>query len=185
MCEPPDDLRTLAEHWAAIRARLDVLLSILEQSGCFILRKGTIEEYYGNTDIEKFTSKPDAAVNEALNIQDAADDVLERCFGDVLRCLRSASSAEKLNEGEALLDLLLACVAPLQARLKSGSTGGDVNQLARTFIGDAAQVFDFAWGDGSIVIKLKSKILNVDGFPVTVRVDDDAVDVCSRKLLQQ
>ena len=83
-----------------------------------------------------------------------------------------------------LLDLLLACVAPLQARLKNGSNGGDANQLARTLIGDAAQVFDFAWGDGEMVVGLKSKILDVDGFPFTVRSEDDVVETCSRALLQ-
>lgn len=185
LSEAPDDLRAIAEHWAAIRARFDLLLSVLEQLGCYILRKGTIEEYYTNTDMAHFSSKPAAAVNEALGIQESADDVLEECFGDVLRCLRSASSAEKLNEGEALLDHLLACVAPLQARLKSGSTEGDINQLARNVIGDAAQLFDFAWGEGSIVIQLKSRILDVDGFPLTVRAQDDAVEVCSNALLSQ
>ena len=183
LSQTTEELGLISEQWVAIRSRLDVLLSVLEQLGCFILREGTIEEYYAHTDMAQFASKPDAAVNEALSIQDAADNMLEQRFDDVLRCLRAASSAEKLNEGEALLDLLLACVAPLQARLKAGSTTGDANQLARTFIGEAAQVFDFAWSEGAIQVGLKSQILNVEGFPFMVGADDDAVEVCSRLLL--
>ncbi len=185
LSQSQDQLAALPDHWTAIRARLDVLLSVLEQLGCFILRRGTIEDYYSGTDLTKFPSKPDAAVNEALLIQDAEDGALEHSFYDIVRCLRAASSAEKLNEGEALLDLLLACVAPLQARLKSGSTAGDANQLARTFIGDTAQLFDITWGEGAIVVNLKSKILNVVGFPLYVRAEDDVVEVCSRIVLDR
>lgn len=178
-----DQLTALPDRWAAIRARLDVLLSVLEELGCFILRRGTIEDYYSGTDLKEFPSKPEAAVNEALFIQDAEDGALEHSFNDVVRCLRAASSAEKLNEGEALLDLLLSCVAPLQARLKSGSSTGNANQLARTIIGDTAQVFDFTWAEGRILVNLKSKILDVAGFPLSIRAEDDVVEVCSRILL--
>lgn len=176
-------LAALPGKWSAIRTRLDALLASLEQLGCFVLRQGTIEDYYANTDIARFSSKPDAAVNEALSIQDEAETVLESTFSDVIRCLRAASTAEKLNEGEALLDLMLACVAPLQARLKSGSTSGDPNQLARAVIGDAAQIFNFSWLDGKISVELRSQILDVEGFPISVRPEDDAVEVCSQFLL--
>lgn len=178
-----EQMVALPSHWRAIRIRLDALLASLEQLGCFVLRKGTIEDYYANTDITQFTSKPDAAVNEALSIQDEAETVLEDTFADIIRCLRAASTAKKINEGEALLDLMLACVAPLQARLKSGSTSGDPNQLARTVIGDAAQVFNFSWHEGHLVVELRSQILDVEGFPISVRPEDDAVEVCSRVLL--
>lgn len=183
LSQTANQLIALPNHWAAIRKRLDVLLSVLEELGCFILRRGTIEDYYTGTDLTEQTSKPDAAVNEALFIQDLEDGALEQLFNDVVRCLKAASSAEKLNEGEALLDLLLACVAPLQARLKSGSSAGDPNQLARTFIGDTAQLFDITWGEESIVVNLKSKVLSVVGFPLSVRAEDDVVEVCSRILL--
>lgn len=178
-------LSALPKHWSAIRARLDVLLSALEELGCFILRKGAIEDYYANTNVGLFASKPDAAVNEALSIQDNAREALEDTFCDVIRCLRAASASERLNEGEALLDLLLACVAPLQARLKAGMTSQDANQTARTFIGEVAEVFDFKWGKGEIIVDLKSQILDVRGFPICVRIDDDAVEICSRILLEQ
>ncbi|WP_238373201.1 ATP-dependent nuclease [Heliomarina baculiformis] len=183
LSQSAEHLAALPEHWSAIRARLDVLLSVLEELGCFILRRGTIEDYYSNTELTEFMTKPDAAVNEALSIQDASEDALEQAFGDAIRCLRAASSSKKLNEGEALLDLLLACVAPLQARLKAGANSGDANQLARTFIGEAAQLFDFAWEADAIKVGLHSQILDVQGFPVSVRVDEDAVEVCSRILL--
>ncbi len=183
LSQSTEQLTALPDQWSAIRARLDVLLSVLEELGCFILRRGTIEDYYASTDVTEFATKPDAAVNEALNIQDASEDALERAFGDAIRCLSAASSAKSLNEGEALLDLLLACVAPLQARLKAGANLGDANQLTRTLIGEAAQLFDFTWEADAITVGLKSQILEVHGFPVSVRADDDAVEVCSRILL--
>ncbi|MEC9245022.1 MAG: AAA family ATPase [Pseudomonadota bacterium] len=183
LSQSDDQLTALPGRWAEIKKRFDVLLSVLEELGCFILRRGTIEDYYSGTDLAKISSKPDAAVNEALSIQDAEGDELEHSYNDVIRCLKAASSAEKLNEGEALLDLLLACAAPLQARLKNGSSTGDANELARTTIGDAADIFDFSWEHGEILVKLKSKILDVAGFPFSIRAEDDVVDVCSRILL--
>lgn len=169
--------------WRAIRSRLDALLSVLEEVGCFILRRGTIEDYYSHTDLRVFSSKPDAAVNEAIGIQDDTSANLEEAFADVIRCLRAASSAQKLDEGEALLDLLLACVAPLQARLKNGTAAGDPNQLARTFVGETSELFEFRWEPGALAVDLKSKILDVDGFPISVRSGDDAVEVCRRLIL--
>ncbi|MCM2438281.1 AAA family ATPase [Agrobacterium vitis] len=183
LSQSQDQLTELPDRWAAIRARLDVLLSVLEELGCFILRRGTIEDYYSGTDLKEVPSKPDAAVKEALFIQDAEDGALEHSFNDVVRCLRAASSAEKLNEGEALLDLLLSCVAPLQTRLKSGSPTVNANQLARAINGDAAQVFDFTWAEGKILVNLKRKILAVAGFPLSIRAEDNVVEVCSRFLL--
>ena len=180
-----DQIKKLPERWSEIRARLDFLLSVLEDLGCFILRKGAIEDYYTNTNLTKLSAKPDAAVNEALSIQGAPEDDLEQCFGEVIRCLRAASSAERPNEGESLLYLLVACVAPLQAQLKANSTLEDANQLAQSIIGDPAQLFDFSSSEGTIEVNLKSQILDVRGFPFTLGVNENAVEVCSRILLDQ
>lgn len=183
LSQPAEQLTALPDQWSGMRARLDALFSALEELGCFILRRGTIEDYYLNTDIKNFSTKPDAAVSEALSIQDELESKLETEFNDPIRCLRAASFSSKINEGEALLDLLLSCIAPLQARLKSDIDSIDANRLARTIIGEAAQLFDFSWDGNSIKADLKSRILDVKGFPVTVRAEDNAVEVCSRALL--
>lgn len=179
------DLKQLPKPWSEIRTRLEVLLDVLEELGCFILRRGTIEEYYTGTNIKDFTTKPDAAVNESLNIQELDHSTVEQAFADVARCLRSASSAKTLNEGESLRDLLLSCVAPLQARMREGSNRGDPNQLVRAFLGESAQLFTFSWQGDALRVELNSKIIEVQGFPILVGLKDDAAEVCSRILLNR
>ena len=181
-----DQMKKLPPHWSKIRKQLDVLLSVLEELGCFILRKGTIENYYTNTDVTKVGAKSDAAINESLKIQDAPTGDLEQLFGEVIRCLNAASSARRINEGESLLHSLLACVAPLQAQLKANSAlKQDANQLARQIIGESAQIFNFSWSEDTLKVDLESDILDVGGFPFSVRTTDNVVEVCSRVLLKQ
>jgi len=183
LSEPEEHVANLNGAWAAIRARLDVLTTTLAELGCYILRRGTIEEYYISNGNPPTPSKLGLAVNEALYIQGADTKTLMNSYADVINCLRFASAAKVINEGEALLDLLLACIAPLQARMKGGALAGDLNQIARTIVGDVAQVFDISLNDEKIVVNLKSRVLDVAGFPITVTADDNAVAVCSRMLL--
>lgn len=185
LSNPTELLQSLenGHKWVELKSRLEALLGVLQQLGCFILSKGTIEDYYANTDYSKFASKPDAAVSEAIRIHNDSVNQVEDQFEGIAKCLRNASTAERLNEGELLLDLLLACAAPLQARLKAGFISDDPNNVARGFIGDMATLFDFSWTNCNLNIKLNSRVLDVTGLPITVSKDEDLVTACKKALL--
>ena len=53
-----------SQEWTSLKKRITVLLDILEELGCFILRKGAIESYYTFSPNTTFNGKPSAAAHE-------------------------------------------------------------------------------------------------------------------------
>lgn len=175
------DLSKLAsdDTWVSIKRRVSALLDVLEKSGLFILRKGSIESYYQRSDQFASIGKPSAAADEMEYISQLDKASLHELYADILRCIQFASKAEPICEADALRDLLLAVAAPAHARLKAGDSATDFNVLARSILGERSKIFDLVVKDGSLVISIASNILRIDGFPLTVSKDDDAAKVIS------
>ncbi len=161
--------------WVTIKARFTALLDLLEQCGLFVLRKGSIESYYLNSD--QFTSigKPSAAVSEIDYLNQLTHGNVESAYSDVVRCIRHASNAEVICEADALRDLLLSVVAPAHARLKSGDSSSNFNMLARSILGERSKIFGLVIEKEKLIVSIESKILNISGFPVTIGKDDDVL----------
>lgn len=161
--------------WASIKDRFSALLSLLEQCGLFVLRKGSIESYYLSSD--QFTSigKPSAAVGEIDYFNQLTHGDTDTAYSDVVRCIRHASNAEIICEADALRDLLLSVVAPAHARFKSGDTSPNFNMLARSILGERSKIFGLVVEGEKLVVSIESKILNVKGFPVAIGKDDDVL----------
>lgn len=173
-------------EWLALKERLAALLDLLESQGCFVLRRGAIESYYqfnGHHGHQSLADKPTAASEEVAALMDAAPIAVEDSYDDVLRCLRRVAQTEKIVEAESLQDTLLAVAAPALARVKAGTTSSEsLNSLARSTLGAYAELFDLEVKDGTLIIGLKSKILDVSGFPISVEKEADVVKIVSKAL---
>lgn len=171
------ELSNLAEDkaWSNIKTRLNVLLDLLEQCGLFILRKGSVESYYQNSDPFTSIGKPSAAVGEIDHINQLSHDDVTTGYSDLIRCVQHASNTEVICEADALRDLLLAIVAPAHARLKCGEFSTNFNILARSILGERSKIFGLVIESEKLVISIESNILNVRGFPVTIGKDDDVL----------
>jgi len=178
------DLIKLAtdDAWVKIKRRISALLDLLEKSGLFVLRRGSIESYYQMSDCFTSIGKPSAAADEMEFISQLDKAEIQEPYADILRCVQFASNAESICEADALRDLLLAVAAPAHARLKTGESAKDFNLLARSILGERSKIFDLAVKDDSLVISIASKILSVSGFPLTVSKNDDAVKAISSAL---
>jgi len=172
-----NELENLAKdnEWSSIKTRLKVLLDLLEQCGLFILRKGSIESYYQNSDPFTSIGKPSAAVGEIDYINQLPHDDVNTAYADLIRCVQHASSTEVICEADALRDLLLSIVAPAHARLKSGESSTNFNILARSILGERSKIFGLVIEGEKLVISIESNILNVKGFPVSIGKDDDVL----------
>lgn len=178
------DLSRIAsdDAWVSIKRRVSAVLDVLEKSGLFILRKGSIESYYQKSDQHTSIGKPSAAADEMEYISQLDKASIHEPYADILRCIQFASKADPICEADALRDLLLAVAAPAHARLKAGDSAKDFNVLARSILGERSKIFDLTVNDGSLVIAIASNILRIDGFPLTVSKDDDAAKVISLAL---
>jgi energy-coupling factor transporter ATP-binding protein EcfA2 len=161
--------------WPKMRARLQVLLGVLEQFGCFVLRKGSIESYYRKADPITSSEKPSAAAEEVEHITQAPTDAVRLIYNDIVRCIEFAGRTQRISEAESLRDLLLAVSAPALARIEADATTQDIEVLARTLIGDRSKVFGFAVTSKTLEVTIKSHILSLKGFPLTLNVGDDVI----------
>jgi energy-coupling factor transporter ATP-binding protein EcfA2 len=179
-----EEVRSLdhGEQWESIKRRLETLLSLLEAEGCFVLRKGAIESYFAFNAEEGAASKPEVAAVEAAGLAAADSEQVRRIYEDVVRCLQFASAAEKIVEAEALQEVLLAICAPALAKIRAGQGATNLNAIARSVTPELAGMFDLQAVDGKLQISLKSKVLDVKGFPITVAGGEDVLTVVATAL---
>ncbi|MEL0653403.1 AAA family ATPase [Pseudoalteromonas issachenkonii] len=173
-----------ADKWSSMKDRLTVVLDLLESSGCFILRKGAIESYYQASDIYTSEGKPTAAVDEIDYLDQLSTGEINTNLNDLVRCIEHASEGKRIDEAESLRDILLSIAAPATARLSTNdkTTTQDINILAKTILGERANIFNCSVEDGKLVIDIESEILNVSGFPVTIDKNGDVVKIIERVL---
>jgi hypothetical protein len=169
-------------QWLSIKQRLKTLLNLLETEGCFVLRKGAIESYFAFNTEEGAASKPEVAAREAAELGNGDAEHVGQVYDDVARCLRFASAAEKIVEAEALQEVLLAICAPALAKIRAGKTDANLNAIARSITPELAGMFDLQAVDGKLQISLKSKVLDVEGFPITIAGGDDVLTVIETAL---
>lgn len=166
---------TASHQWVSIKQRISILLDVLEKSGLFVLRKGSIESYYQQSDCFTSIGKPSAAADEMEYINQLEKIEIQAPYADIIRCIQFASNAESISEADALRDLLLSVAAPAHARLKAVGSSKDLNLLARSILGERSKIFDLTVKDESMIISIESKILNIRGFPLTIGQDEDIV----------
>jgi hypothetical protein len=161
--------------WLSAKTRCSVLLDLLEAQGCFVLRKGSIESYYQVSDRLTSVGKPAVAVDEATFIRTAKEKTVANAYGEALRAVHFAANAERISEAAAIRDLLLAAVAPSIAKLRDGASTRDVEILTRSVLGDRAEIFQFEVRGKDLVVQIRSSILDVKGFPLSISCDEDAI----------
>lgn len=168
--------------WQKIRQRLSAVLDLLEKVGCFILRKGSVESYFVAADKLTSIGKPAAAATELEWIATATPEEIDAEYGDLVRCITCAADTDKINEAEALRDLLLSIAAPALAKFQAGSSMQDIQVSARSLSAGKSSLFELSKDGDGLVVGLNSKILEVGSFPITLNPDADVIRVVDKAL---
>lgn len=181
-----------AESWAGkshhsdlvdAQQRLNTILDLAEKCGLFILRYGTIEDYYCEQIELNSIGKPEVAAKEAEHIAGSTDAALNDRYGDIIRCVMYASNSAPIREAEAMQDLLLSLIPPAQGRLLTAEGEINFDLLARQAIGEKAKMFKLTRDGSALKVELESKILDVgSSFPMTIDKTDNAVVMVPRSL---
>ncbi|MBA6112069.1 AAA family ATPase [Pseudomonas asiatica] len=169
------DLANLASDnaWLSMKIRLKTLLELLEHSGLFVLRKGSIESYYQHASQLTSTEKASAAVHEVEQLSQSSAQEVRAAYDDVVRCIQQASDAEVICEADALRDLLLSVVPPAHYRFKHGDVNQNFNVLAKSLVGEKSKIFNLEVSADTLTVSVTSKILDIKGFPTAIGKDDD------------
>lgn len=168
-------------EWSSIKTRVEVLLDCLEEAGCFILRKGAIESYYTFSDENTSSGKPSAAVKEIESLNSKSNEFIEENYFDILRALRYSARFKSIDETESIQLELLSELAPIVNNLKKDTTIEDINTIIRKARSNSESLFKYEPklidGMPAIEVDLESKILEVSGFPLTVKKGEDVISI--------
>lgn len=168
-------------EWSSIKTRVEVLLDCLEEAGCFILRKGAIESYYTFSDENTSSGKPSAAVKEIESLNSKSNEFIEENYFDILRALRYSARFKSIDETESIQLELLSELAPIVNNLKKDTTIDDINTIIRKARSNSESLFKYEPklidGMPAIEVDLESKILEVSGFPLTIKKGEDVISI--------
>lgn len=181
-----------SRKWAKIKSDLENVLSSLEDVGCFILRKGSIESYYRNPNHSISAGKPDAASVEMMHIVEDENLTSESCdrdYGDIVRCIKYAANSRLINEFDSLKDILIPVAALALSKITSEESIQDIEIAARSSIGDRSKLFKFELNDKKeLKISINSNIIDSSNFPLVLKKGDNVnmkVEALNTKKLNQ
>ena len=173
------------KQWSGIRIRLLSLLDILSTVGCFVLRRGTIEDYYQYTSEVVVDEKPNAAVYESNQLYRMNDSRMREAYGDLVSAIEFVGEVEKVDEKTAVRDLVLAIAGPTLANAADGATAEQVRQRCKSILGKTADLFEIYVDQEcseKVRIGLASQILDVEGFPLQLDAKDNLISVVGEKM---
>ena len=167
-----------SKQWMQTACRLRTLLEFLNSLGCFILTKGTIEDYYiHEIDINR-DDKRNAAAHEASHFADTDKVDIRRTYADIVAAIEFAAQAEMINEGMGIRDLVLAVVTPALASISGSTTTIQLKAQSKGMLGKRSDLFDLKVETGGglhLVVSLNTSILDVEGFPLRIPVDANPI----------
>lgn len=180
MCSTNDIIASWknSEQWLELRTRLSAIFDLMEEVGCFVLRQGTIENYYKFIDYSKCNGKPSAAIEESNNMIRMETSEIDKQYSDIIRALRYAARLPKIDELSALSELFLAVVTPALNRLNKDTTDNELQSLSHSILNERSSLFNLTTvftdsNNLAIKVELQSNILDIKGFPITLQKDCD------------
>lgn len=168
-------------NWKGIRSRMTVLFDFLEDLGCFVLRRGTIENYYQSQPPVP-ADKIAWSIDEMATIEGLSQTQALTAYADIVRCVQNAAQGQSINEAESLRDVLLSIATPALAKVQEGGSTLDVQQLARSLLRERSKLFSLSVTNKCLTVNLESSIMKVPGFPLTLSAGDDPIKVVNLRL---
>lgn len=175
-----------SQEWTSLKKRITVLLDILEELGCFILRKGAIESYYTFSPNTTFNGKPSAAAHEVSCWEEKSTEQIYEHFSDITRSLQFAALEKNVDESFAVKKELLSELALILGILPEVSTKKEILSCIKQSKGSVDSLFDYKIINENkrlgVEVSLKSEIIDVAGFPFKAFVGDNVNSLIDEKI---
>lgn len=172
-----------SDIWKGIKDRLEFVFSMLEEVGCFILKKGAIESYYSNTDYDKKTV---AANEEISTLENKSKERINAQYEDVIKALKYASLAKDIDESMIVKTELLSELAVILEILPKISSEKEIYSKIKSIKNTKESLFDYKYikEDNNIGVKvdIKSKIIDISGFPFEIYVGQNVNQIVNEKI---
>lgn len=162
------------QEWKSIKCRIQSVLAILEKVGCFVLKKGAVESYYKFSSNSTYDEKPSAAAEEMSHIVEQSISFINNSYNDIIIALQYIATTKRVDESFAVKKELLSELALALGILQKDTTEKDIYAAIKQAKGNAVSLFEYHIinSDKKLGLKvdLKSKIIDVQGFPLTIFV---------------
>ena len=182
LTEPAAFSGELGAKMSALSTRYGVLLSGLEELGCFFLRRGAIENYFADTSSD--ASKPARASAEAERFATLQKTQLAAEYPELLRALGCAAPGQSIDESVLLRGKLAAALGAIFQSMEIGSTDAQLEAMVMSVLPAIDGLFTFhnatSVNQLAVRVELLSKIFNLTGFPLAVARNDNLNDVVGR-----
>lgn len=173
------------EEWGKIKNRIEALIELLNKVGCFILKRGAIESYYRSVP-NTSNGKPSAAAEEISFINNQASTTLNEYYGDVIAPLKYIAVVKNVDESLPVKRELLSELALVLGILKTDTTERDIYATIKQVKGSVLSLFDYCIINENeklgIEVNLRSKILEVEGFPLSIFVGQNVNEIVDSKI---
>ena len=176
-------------EWKSLKIRINVLMGILEELGCFVLRKGAIESYYVFSPKTTYSGKPSAAALEVSSLQETDNEKIADYYADLIRALKYASLDKKVDESFAVKKELLSELALVLGILNEVSSENNISAAIKQAKSNAQSLFNYKLIQENdrkgVEISLKSQIIDVEGFPFKAFDGDNVNQVVKTNIRQK
>jgi hypothetical protein len=181
---PIKELRELPDGKNLDRARAMLLglLEVMEAAGCFVLRRGTIEDYFISIPGAADSGKPEAAVTETLGFSQVSAAVLSERYGDVVRAIDFVAPSSPFDENLFIRSNLAGALGHVFQMASPTTTDVDLSAILEAANPQAAAIFAFKnASDGrsakmAVRVEIKSPLFPRSTFPAVVTREQNLSD---------
>ena len=164
-------------QWKGLKTRLGVIFDILAKLGCFVLKKGAVESYYLYASNTTYNAKPAAAVLEISKLEEKTNEELMTYYADLILPLKFAALGKTVDESFAVKKELLSELALALGILDKVNSEKEILSAIKQAKGNINLLFNYSIINENdrkgINVSLKSKIIDVEGFPLKAFVGDN------------
>lgn len=171
-----DDWSEVTE-WKALKKRMIAIFDMLKKLGCFILKKGALESYYMYSSKNTYERKPSVAIEEISELETKEKKDILGNYKDIVEVLEYVALSKNIDESLAIRNELLSEIAIILQVLDEDTTENDIVTAVKKVKGHTSSLFKYnilnEGGKLGIEVELKSKILEVIGFPFKIYKGDN------------
>ena len=169
-------------EWISLKTRLYSLFSILENVGCFILKKGAIESYYLYEPNTTYSDKPSAAADEIGKLQSKGNnELICSKYKDVICSLKYVALTKTVDESFTVKKELLSELALVLEVLPTVSKETEIYSIIKQTKGSSSSLFNYKLIEDKsrlgVEVSFCSSIIDVSGFPFQVFVGQNVNEI--------
>lgn len=166
-----------------LKIRLSTFFNSLKEMGCFILTKGSIENYYYSNKVNDKTQKN---LDEISFLVERDNDFIKKNYSEFIELLDYIANVDSIDESLAIRKELLSELAVILEILQNDTTENDIITEIKQIKNSSISLFKYnilKEDKLGLEISLKSNIMNVSGFPLKIFKGENVNKIVEKNII--